>query len=462
MTTKRKKRRTRAQMGFIALLAIFLFGTPPPLLKAGEEIDQETKIETFDTYWETLANDYPYFEVHGVDWQQAKAEHRERAISAPNHDEFIYELARMFAKLNDAHLSFFAPMAKWRESGRAWTLPQLQIISLREGSVVARWPEGEWPEAPKAMIDHPHPLPIVRSINGAISSTGLNTTLLAGPPGTTAELLLEWPDGSLTTHAVTRPPTSPRAEKFTLPRERWIRAETYGEVGYLALLTFNHETTRESLTVSEMRRVLLDAIKCLRETEKLIIDTRYNGGGQLHLVNVLLNRFLHEKQSIRLREKTLEIKPLEPHYHGEVVVLVNEFSASGGEWFPAFLQHYGRATLVGGKTRGAEGVVTRIKGPDGSTLSVGLNNLLEDEGPTFQGTGVHPDHYIPLTIERLRRDGPEAAVKGTERDRLRKALEVLQVKDSSRVIENQIAEWCEFLVDFWIERYGKASVPEPL
>src|SRR5262245_14264019 len=71
--------------------------------------DERLRAATFDTYWEALDDDYPYFELKGLDWQQVRVRYREDAVRAPTRIAFYHVLARMLAELDDWHVRLDIP-----------------------------------------------------------------------------------------------------------------------------------------------------------------------------------------------------------------------------------------------------------------------------------------------------------------------------------------------------------------
>jgi C-terminal processing protease CtpA/Prc len=100
-------------------------------------------------------------------------------------------------------------------------------------------------------------------------------------------------------------------------------------------------------------------------------------------------------------------------YTKPILVLVDEFSASGGDAFPAILQDNNRATIFGMRTMGAGGSVVNYPGAnftEGNTrVTVSLMNRNRDistaeypSAPYVENIGVRPDIvYDYMTRENL-------------------------------------------------------------
>ena len=123
----------------------------------------------------------------------------------------------------------------------------------------------------------------------------------------------------------------------------------YPEIGYIEITNF-------SLTTGEELKKAIEDLKGQGVT-KLILDLRYNGGGVLEGAIQVAGAFLDEG---------LEILTVEPRdeaqnetfyasgkvFDGEIVVLVNEYSASASEVVTGALKEHKRATVVGERTFG--------------------------------------------------------------------------------------------------------------
>jgi tricorn protease len=126
--------------------------------------------------------------------------------------------------------------------------------------------------------------------------------------------------------------------------------------------------------------------------EGLIVDVRSNGGGNV-------SQWLIERLDTRLLGTRFGYASDFPStypgtvFHGHLVALINETSASDGDIFPYYFRKAGLGPLIGKRTWG--GVVgISGRGPllDGAGVSVPLNATNDEEGRyIIEGEGVSPD-----------------------------------------------------------------------
>ena len=82
-----------------------------------------------------------------------------------------------------------------------------------------------------------------------------------------------------------------------------------------------------------------------------------------------------------------------------MVVLVDNYSASGSEVLAGALQDYGRATIAGSQTygKGSVNVLRQLK--DGSGLYITTARWLTPNGRLIEGEGLSPDYELELSGE---------------------------------------------------------------
>src|SRR5581483_10566492 len=89
-------------------------------------------------------------------------------------------------------------------------------------------------------------------------------------------------------------------------------------------------------------------------------------------------------------------------FHGRVVILVNEHSASAAEMLAAFAQENKLATIVGTKTAGRLLSGRAFHVGEGYMLGVPVGAYYTWTGKLLEGTGIIPDIEMGLSCNDLR------------------------------------------------------------
>lgn len=105
--------------------------------------------------------------------------------------------------------------------------------------------------------------------------------------------------------------------------------------------------------------------------------------------------FLSEKFSLQ------HIEPSHMRYTKPIIVLADEMAGSGGDAFPALMQGYGLAKILGSKTGGLGGSVAGIPPMPFSLLNVNMTRSLfyHPDGTAIENNGVDPDIAYTPTVE---------------------------------------------------------------
>ena len=106
------------------------------------------------------------------------------------------------------------------------------------------------------------------------------------------------------------------------------------------------------------------------------------------------------------------LAPLEPHFSGSVVILVDEASLSQAEYTTMALRAAPNSIVVGSTTAGAYGNVSAIPLPGGvSSMMSGIGIFYPDGTPT-QRVGIVPDLEVRPTIAGVRAGRDEVLEAG--------------------------------------------------
>jgi carboxyl-terminal processing protease len=88
-------------------------------------------------------------------------------------------------------------------------------------------------------------------------------------------------------------------------------------------------------------------------------------------------------------------------FHGRVVILVNQHTASAGEMVAAFAEENGLATIVGTKTPGRLLSGTTFKAGSGYILGLPVAAYLTWQGRLIEGKGITPSTLVELSPDQL-------------------------------------------------------------
>jgi carboxyl-terminal processing protease len=234
--------------------------------------------------------------------------------------------------------------------------------------------------------------------------------MIRGPKGTRVTLTVKKPEGAIESIAITRDVVKietayARAAVLDLgPRQE--------PMGYILLPTFYGDMGRpkpgERNATADVRALLAQFEK--RKLRGAIIDVRGNGGGLLNHARDISGLFVDKGPIVQARDFEGQVDVLaddDPSvaFRGNVVVLVDRFSASASEILAGALQDYERAVIVGtGPTHGkgtVQGVIELDRvAPAPAKDSLGVFKLTVQQffrvnGASTQWKGIIPDIVLP-------------------------------------------------------------------
>ena len=257
------------------------------------------------------------------------------------------------------------------------------VVGERDGNLVIVYPFTDSP-AEKAGIRSGD---TINAINGE-PATGMNVDLavskIRGPKGTTVVLtILHEGENEPVVITVTR-------NKIEINS---VNYEMRGDIAYINILQFTERTEQEFAPVI---RQLKDA-----NAKGIILDLRGNPGGLLDIVIDIASHFIPEGVIAQVRSNKGVVKTESAH-KGLVttdlplVVLVDEFSASGSEVLSGALQDHNRALIAGNVTYGKGSVNYLYQLSDGSGLYITSSRWLTPDGRLIEGQGIEPDVKLEL------------------------------------------------------------------
>ena len=165
-----------------------------------------------------------------------------------------------------------------------------------------------------------------------------------------------------------------------------INDKTY----FIELLQFNKNTP------SLLKQELISVID--KGAESLILDLRGNPGGELYscleIVDLFLDKGLIVSIKFKNDERSFSAKSGGVGEDLNLIVLVDEYSASASEIFAGAVQDHKRGLIVGNRTFG-KGLVQHGENLDsGGSVIITTAVYLTPNGHQVNGNGINPDFEI--------------------------------------------------------------------
>ena len=175
-----------------------------------------------------------------------------------------------------------------------------------------------------------------------------------------------------------------------------VSSEMKGDIAYIKINEFGNTTNDEFNNALE--RISLSAYK----PAGIIIDLRSNPGGIVPVVVNVASHFIKDGVVLTLVDNKGNKTPVPVNPNGvftdlPVVVLVDQYSASGAEVLTAALRDHDRATVAGVKTYGKGSYDVNIPLEDGSDIYLTVGRWLRPNGQLIEGKGIEPDYVLTVT-----------------------------------------------------------------
>lgn len=167
-------------------------------------------------------------------------------------------------------------------------------------------------------------------------------------------------------------------------------------IGYISLATFDEGCAEE------FKKEYLELKN--KGAKKIIVDLRNNTGGLVEEALSLLDLFLPKNTTtlvtVDSKGNKDYSKTKDPQLITEdVVVLVNEYSASASEIVAGALKDHQRAQVVGTKTYGKGVIQSVFMLEDGSALKLTVEEYFTPKEVKINKVGIEPNYTVELDIE---------------------------------------------------------------
>ena len=230
-----------------------------------------------------------------------------------------------------------------------------------------------------------------------------SVTTIRGSEGTPVELqILHRNEGEPVTITIIRGNIKVQSVKFR---------SLVGQIGHLKISSFTDATEKEVIEAMQSFK--------RRSNQGLVLDVRNNPGGLLDATVNVTSQFLDEGLVVSQvnsdgQRKEWKVRPGGLATDIPMVVLMNEFSASGSEVLVGAIMDHDRASTIGVTSFGKGSVSTLQRLSDGSAVYFTIARWHTPEGTLIEEKGLEPDIVVEF---------PEGASGDPQ---LSKAIEILK------------------------------------
>jgi carboxyl-terminal processing protease len=258
------------------------------------------------------------------------------------------------------------------------------IVTFLDGKIVIVTPLPGTP-AEKAGIKKND---VILQINGEpTDNMSLDVAIgkIRGPSGTQVKLLvLHEGDTEPVEITVTR-------ARVEVPS---VTFEMRGDIAYINISQFTSRTEDEFAQV--MPRLAAE------QAQGIVLDLRGNPGGLLSIVVDVASHFITQGIIVSVRSRQGVVTNMNAVAENvttalPMVVLVDEYSASGSEVLSGALQDHDRALVAGNVTYGKGSVNVLYRLSDGSGIYITTDRWLTPNGTLIEGNGIQPDVKLDVT-----------------------------------------------------------------
>ena len=363
--------------------------------------------QMFYETWAGLDENYYDEAFHGVDWEKMKTRYANYLPYLNSRSDLRILLNDMLGELNSSHMGFNSAGAEERKGFSSVTNETGIVFDNENPYRVARVVA----KSNAALTgDKIQAGDMLLAVNGQKVDAGTDRDYYFTKPSLDKEMTLTLSRGGKEMRVNVHPESS-AAFKGNLYDE-WINRnrENVNQWGNNRIAY----SYMKNMSGDELERFLLDMVEQENNKEAIILDIRYNTGGNVH--NEVL-QFLSQRPYLQWKYRGGKLSPQSNFAPAvkPIVLLINEQSLSDAEMTAA-----GFKALKLGKIIGTESyrwiIFTSAKGlVDGSSYRLPSWGCFTIDGQDIEKEGVKPDIYVKNTFtDRLADKDPQLEKAVTE------------------------------------------------
>ncbi len=323
----------------------------------------------FEVFWHYFDENYAFFHLRNVDWNQVYNTYRPQVNSKTTDDELLEIFSGVLGSLDDLHVSL--------------TAGDRVIESAKPHALLRHWQQefeiqGE-DELYLAGFGRLYPVIAKVLLNGDSKQAANNLVL-------------------------------------------WGRIEP--NIGYLNILGMSGYAGPDAPLVDDLgvlEKAMDQVMEDFRDVDALVVDVRFNPGGEDAASLLIANRFADEKRLAFTKKavhgdtftETQEIYVYPEgdfRFTGPTVLLTSDATISAAEIFTLCMMVYPHVTRAGESTQGVLSDVLGRQLPNGWKVGISNEVYTAADGNCYEGIGIPVDVELPVFIPDYLYSGLEMAV----------------------------------------------------
>ena len=354
----------------------------PVKFRAEKELNASAeRAALFEHMWRLEKEKFYVVDMGGVDWDYYKKVYAKFLPYITNNRDFAEMMSEMLGELNVSHTgcSCYPQPGDQTAALGAFFDPAYKGAGLKILEIIEKGPLVAASELQAGMI--------IEKIDGITITPGMDISPLLNFKAGKATLLSIFDLAKNARFDVSVRPVS-QAKQIDLLYDRWVKQRrelvdrlSNGAIGYVHVRVMLDEGYRQTYA---------DALGREQTKKGLVVDTRYNTGGNLH---DQLSTFLSGKPYLKFfpRGQFLGWEPGGKWYR-RTVLIANEGNYSDGMLFPWTYKHFNLGKFIGMPVAGT-GTEVWYEFQQDPTLLFGIPQVgfLDEQGHYLERTQVEPD-----------------------------------------------------------------------
>lgn len=171
-----------------------------------------------------------------------------------------------------------------------------------------------------------------------------------------------------------------------------------------------HEGEYINREVEGVRKIMNNVMTDLNDTDSIVIDVRFNGGGQDAVTYEILRHFNAEKSHVAKTKLvhedsfspilTLSLEASSDSYLNPVFILTSPQSGSAAESFAMVTMSLSHVKRIGSHTQGALSTALEKTLPNGWVFSISNEVSMDNDGNSYENVGIPVDYELHYPEDR--------------------------------------------------------------